>query len=235
MDWINKENLLYRLLPQLVLETARRYFRLEVEGLENLPRRGAALVTPNHSGYSGFDAALLAHVIHKDHRRVPRILAHHLWFFSKLTAVPAQKMGFTEASFENGLRELQKNNLVVIFPEGENGNFKPSTQMYHLQSFRTGFVRMAISTQCPIVPTLIIGAEETHLNLTQLRLARFLPPLPIPLNLIPLPVRWKMKFLPPIFLPYKPEAASDRDLLLEIADELREQMQDALSEEILKR
>ena len=234
---LDRETLLYRVMPHFLMEIMRKYFRLEIEGLENIPKRGAALIAPNHSGYSGFDALLLAHIVAKETKRIPRVLTHHFWFLTKTTAIPAQKMGFTEATFDNGVQALQKNNLVVIFPEGEKGNFKPTSEMYQLQEFRRGFVRMALKTKTPIIPTLILGAEETHINLSQLKFTKYLRGviLPLPLNVIPLPVKWKFKFLPPIYLPYKPEAADDRELVMEIAAELQEQMQDALTDEIQKR
>lgn len=229
--------LMYRVMPHFVLELMRRYFRLEVEGIENIPRRGGALITANHSGYSGFDAMLLTHEIHRATNRIPRTLTHHLWFLTKLTAIPAQKVGFIEASMANALKHLQKNNLVVIFPEGEMGNFKPSVKRYHLQPFKHGFIRMALLEQVPIIPTFIIGAEETHLNLTRLKLPRLFRGLvlPIPLNFIPLPAKWKIVFLPALHLPYKPSAADDPELVAELAEEIRETMQAELSREAGKR
>lgn len=231
------EALAYRVLPHFVAELARKYFRLEVEGLEHVPKRGPALICPNHSGYTAIDAMLLAHEVFKSTGRIPRVMSHHLWFVFKQTAVPAEKMGFIEANTPNAMAQLKKNNLVILFPEGEYGNFKPTTQRYHLQEFRRGFVRMAIQRQCPIIPTLVIGAEETHINLAQLKFTKYLRGtiLPLPLNVIPLPARWKFVFLPPIELPYKPSAADDRELMGEIASEIQQQMQAALTEELAKR
>lgn len=234
---LDRDTLIYRVLPRLLLEILRKYFRLEVEGLENVPRRGGAIIAPNHSGYSGFDVFVLAHVLATDAKRVPRILAHYFWFLSKTTAIPARKVGFTEATFDNGVRALEKKNLIVLFPEGEHGNFKPSTQMYQLQEFKRGFVRMALKTRSPIVPTLILGAEETHINLSQLKFSKFLKGLviPLPLNVIPLPAKWKIRFLKPVLLPYPPEVADDAELVHEICAELQEQMQEELRKELDKR
>lgn len=234
---LDRETLTYRVLPHLLMEILRKYFRLEVEGFENIPKRGSALIAPNHSGYSGFDALMLAHSIYRDTKRIPRVLTHRYWFLTKTTAIPAQKMGFTEATFENGIKALEKNNVVVLFPEGEKGNFKPTSKMYQLQDFKRGFVRMALQTQSPIIPTLVLGAEETHINLSQLKFTKYLKGtvVPLPLNLIPLPVKWKIKYLTPIYLPYKASAANDRDLVHEIASDIQEQMQDALSDEVGKR
>ncbi len=234
---LDQDTLLFRVFPRFLGEILRKYFRLQVEGTENIPKTGAVIIAPNHSGFSGFDAIVLNDVLVKDGRRIPRMLTHHLWFLTPTTAIPAQKMGFIEATFENGIKYLQKKNLIVLFPEGENGNFKPSSKMYQLQEFKRGFVRMALQTDAWIVPTIIIGAEEASINLSTLKFTKFLrgPILPLPLNIIPIPVKWKIKFLAPIKLPYKPDSAKDGDLVHEIADDIRDLMQKALLEELKKR
>lgn len=234
---LDYDTLLYRVFPRFLSEILRKYFRLEVEGSENIPKSGAVIIAPNHSGFSGFDVIVLNDVLIKEGRRIPRILTHHLWFLTRTTSVPAQKMGFIEATYENGIKYLKRKNMIVLFPEGENGNFKPSSKMYQLQEFKRGFVRMALQTNAWIVPTLIIGAEESSLNLKTLKFTRFLrgPILPLPLNVIPLPVKWKIKFLEPIKLPYKASSATDNELVHEISDDIQELMQKYLVEELKKR
>lgn len=234
---LDTEILMYRVLPHFLMEVARKYFRLQIEGLENIPRRGPAIISPNHSGFTGFDALLLSHEVFKGTGRVPRVLTHHLWYLTKATAIPAEKVGFIEANMANAQAQLNKNNLVILFPEGEYGNFKPTAQRYHLQRFRSGFVRLALQKQCPIIPTLVLGAEETHINLAQLKLSKYLPGLvlPLPLNVIPLPAKWKIKFLPPIHLPYNAEAANDRELVDDLCADVRQQMQRSISDEVAKR
>lgn len=234
---LDRDTLIYRVLPRLLFEILRKYFRLTVDGTENIPKRGAAIIAPNHSGYSGFDAIILAHLIKNAAGRVPKILTHQFWFLTPATSIPAEKLGFTEASFENGLKVLDKKHLMVLFPEGEQGNFKPSSSMYQLQEFKRGFIRMALLKQCPIVPTLVLGAEETHINLSQLKFTRFLrgTVIPLPLNVIPLPAKWKIKFLEPIDLPYPPSAADDSELVHEICFEIQEKMQKAINRELRKR
>lgn len=234
---LDTDTLIYRVLPRLLFEIMRKYFRLQIEGKENLPKKGAAIIAPNHSGFSGFDAIVLAQTIRDITKRIPKVLTHQFWFLTKTTSIPAKKLGFTEATFENGLDVLKKKHLLILFPEGEHGNFKPSSSMYQLQEFHRGFVRMALKTQSPIIPTLILGAEETHINLSQLKFTKFLrgTVLPLPLNVIPLPAKWKIKFLSPIELPYPKEMAEDRELVHELCLEIQEKMQKALQEEISKR
>ena len=96
---------------------------------------------------------------------------------------------------------------------------------------------MALKTGAPIVPTLVIGAEETHINLSQLKFTKYLKGLvlPIPLNVLPLPVKWKVVFMEPISLPYSEEAADDIELVHEIAQDIQEKMQIRLKQEIALR
>ena len=234
---LDPERLMYRVMPHLLAEIMTKYFRITVEGTEHLPQKGAGLITPNHSGYSGFDAFLLGHHIHKATKRTARILTHKLWFINQTTAIPMQKMGFIEATKKNGIHQLSKKNLVVLFPEGESGNFKPSNKAYHLQEFKRGFIRMAITQQCPIIPTLILGAEETHINLARLKFTKYLRGtiLPLPLNIIPLPAKWHIIFMEPIYLPYTEKQLDDRELIADLSSDIRERMQKRLSYEVNKR
>lgn len=234
---LDRDTLIYRVLPRFLLEILRKYFRLEVEGAENIPRRGGVIIAPNHSGYSGFDALILGHIVQQEAKRIPRILTHHFWFLTETTAIPAHKMGFTEATYENGINSLKKGHAIVLFPEGEQGNFKPTTERYQLQEFKRGFVRMAIETQTPIVPAVILGAEETHINLKKLKFTKFLKGsvIPLPLNILPLPAKWRIRFLEPITLPYKASAVDDAELVHEITQDIQEKMQAAIEEELQKR
>ncbi len=220
-----------------LLQALRKYFRLQVFGEEHLPKRGAALIAANHSGFAGLDALLLADSIHQCRGRIPRSLAHKFWFQSDFSREIAHSFGFVEARLSEGLRALEKKNLVIIFPEGEAGNFKPSTQMYQLQDFRSGVIRLALKTQTPIVPCLILGAEESQINITQWRLPKFLQNLlvPLPLNLVPLPARWRIHFFPPIDLLHPPESAEEEELVRQLAEDLQEEMQHLLNRVVLER
>jgi len=231
------EELVYRIVPHFLGEIMTKYLRVEVEGLEHIPKRGAGLITANHSGYSGFDAFLLCHHVFQNTQRTLRVLTHHFWFLTQTTAIPAKKMGFVEANRKNGLETLQKKKLLLIFPEAEYGNFKPTAQRYKLQPFKKGVVRMALETGAPIIPTLVIGAEETHINLAQLRFTKYLRGLvlPLPLNVIPLPARWKIKFLPPIVLDHGPDALENDTLIRHLTEDIQDYMQIELTKEVKAR
>ncbi len=224
--------------PRFLLEIIRKYFRLEVDGLEHIPSRGkAAIIVPNHSGWTGLDAVMIGNEIYKSKHRIPRILAHHAWFIGDVKIV-SEKMGMQQATTENALRLLKKNNVIILFPEGEYGNFKPTSERYHLREFKRGFIRMALTTGAPIIPTLVIGAEETNINLAALKLTKYLKGqiIPIPLIAMPLPAKWKIKFLEPVYFSnYSEKDASNAELVHKLAMDVQKKMQDALNQELQNR
>ncbi len=43
---LDRDTLIFRVLPRFLLEILRKYFRLEIEGAENIPRRGGVVIAP---------------------------------------------------------------------------------------------------------------------------------------------------------------------------------------------
>jgi 1-acyl-sn-glycerol-3-phosphate acyltransferase len=225
-------------IPLFLLEIVRKYFRLEVEGIENVPRKGRCLIVPNHSGITALDAVMVGHEIQRSLRRIPRILAHPLWFVGPNIRILAKRMGLEEANKDAGEQLLRRGKIVMIFPEGAAGNFKPTAQRYHLQEFRRGFVRMAMAAKAPIVPVVVIGAEETNINLSNISLTKVLKGtiIPIPLNVIPLPAKWKIIFMPPVEMSrYSKKHCGDRDLVHSVSEKVKAQIQGRINEELAKR
>ena len=227
-----------REIQLFLLEIVRKYFRLEVEGIENIPQKGRALIVPNHSGVTALDAVMIGNEIHRDINRIPRILAHPLWFITPNIRILAKAIGLDEANKGVGEKLLREGNCVMIFPEGAAGNFKPTAQRYHLQEFRRGFVRMAMATKSPIIPTVVIGAEETNINISSINISKILKGtiIPIPLNVIPLPAKWKIIFLPKIDMKkYSAKDASNHELVHSITEQVKKLIQDRIEAEIAER
>jgi 1-acyl-sn-glycerol-3-phosphate acyltransferase len=231
------EELAYRVLPRFLLEIITRYLRVSVSGARHIPAKGPYILVANHSGYMGFDALMLAHHVNLKKKTIPHIIAHKLWFFSPEISVAAHRFGLVPATFENGLEILRRKEALLLFPEGEEGNFKPSSKRYHLRRFRRGCVRLALETGSPIVPAVVIGAEETHLTLSQIRWAKELigTIIPIPLNVLPLPAKWKIQFLAPIAFEKNPALAKDEAYVTTQSRKLRLHLQRAINSELKKR
>lgn len=229
---------LFRGIPHAMLDSMRAYTRLETEGIENIPRTGSVMVAPNHSGVLGWDAFIVQNEILKRAKRIPRTMSHNFWHKNDVLSYMSNRMGFVPQDFKKAIKILRRNNLMLIFPEAEAGNFKPSTQMYQLQEFNPGFVSLALMSGACIIPTCVIGAEEAHLNLGTLDWTeKFIGArIPLPLNLFPLPVKWKLIFLKPIKLKhFTRKETRSMQFLEEVAQLIRMQIQQRINKELIKR
>lgn len=234
---LSRRDLAYKVLPNYLLDIVTKYLRVKAEGLRNVPAKGPCIVIANHSGYMGFDALMLGHQIYTKKKRVPKMIAHKMWFLHPEISVRAKRMGMVPATYQNGLKLLKDGKALLLFPEGEEGNFKPTSQRYRLRRFRRGFVRLALATGAPIVPAVVIGAEETHITLSQIRWAKEVLGIivPVPLNVVPLPAKWKIKFLKPIYLGHHPDKADDIDFATKLSREIRLDLQRDLHAQLKRR
>jgi 1-acyl-sn-glycerol-3-phosphate acyltransferase len=241
------EDLVKALLP-LAEPLYRLYWRVDVEGVENIPNEGPALLAANHSGTLPLDGAMLKVAVLKEHGRNPWLLAADLVFRVPGLREITRVAGNARADRKETLELLQKGELVGVFPEGFKGIGKGWKKRYQLQRFgRGGFVEMAMETGCPIIPVAIVGAEETYpmiANITPIADLFDLPYFPItpffpllgPLGAIPLPSKWIIGIGEPVPMSqYGPEAADDTQLVLEISEDIRQRVQQMLVELLAKR
>lgn len=224
-----------------VRQLARRWFRVEVRGAENIPTDGAALLVANHAGTLPLDALVLQSVIFDETERHARCLGADLVFDTPYSADLARKIGVTLACQPDAERLLGTGQLVTVFPEGFKGLGKLYTERYQLQRFgRGGFVSGAVRAQVPIVPVSIVGSEEIYPQIGQLpAVARLLgvPYFPVTplfplfgaLGMVPLPSKWIIEFGEQIAtdeLP--PGAADDPVVVFTVTDQVRETIQQTL-------
>jgi 1-acyl-sn-glycerol-3-phosphate acyltransferase len=220
----------------------RSWFRVEVLGVENLPVTGPGLVVANHSGTVAVDALMLSLATHDEHpaHRYLRLLGADLVFRMPVLSELTRKGGGTLACNPDAERLMTAGELVGVFPEGFKGVGKLYRDRYRLQRFgRGGFVSAALRTGTPIVPVAIVGAEEIYPMVANFKpLARLLgtPYFPItptfpwlgPLGLVPLPSKWYIQFGEPIPTVGMAEQADDPLVIFNLADQVRETIQQAL-------
>ena len=226
------------------------YWRVNATGIEQIPVQGRTLLVANHSGQLPWDGMMIATAVMNEHaaQRLVRTL-YSDWvprvpFFSAWLV----RMGQTLATEDNGVRLLEQDELVAVFPEGYKGIGKLYRDRYRLARFdQGGFVQMALETQAPIVPVSVVGAEETYISLaksaTGARLTG-LPYLPISptfpwlglLGLVPLPTRWHIDFGEPIVLDgYGPDAAQNLVLVSQLSDQVRHTVQEMIHGRLAQR
>ena len=190
-----------------------RYWRVEVEGIENVPDTGAALLVANHSGAIPFDGAMIVTAVFVRHQRQRSVRFLYDRFVDGMPGVGTfyRRVGGVPASYANTARLVAREHLVMTFPEGLAGVAKPFSERYRLQPFSSSFVRLSLNHRVPIVPVAVVGAEEAYPLVAKLEDAGRLLGVPyIPVTpffpffgvagALPLPTKWYISFGKPIEL-----------------------------------
>jgi 1-acyl-sn-glycerol-3-phosphate acyltransferase len=240
-DWGRSERV-EGLYDRTLLEFFYRYwFRCEIEGIENVPASGGALLVSNHSGALPPDAPMIGKAIKEEHPhpRPLNITVEHFFKGYPGFSMLLPKIGCVAAHPANVHRLLRdEEQLVLVFPEGRKGTEKLYKDRYRLRRFgRGGFVEAAMRAQAPIVPVCVVGAEEAapvFAQLTALQKLTGLLYFPITptfphLGLLGmlgyLPAKFKIRFLEPIHFD-EPDAYRDKSLVQTVAQEVRARIQD---------
>lgn len=181
--------LFYTLLGRLYHD----YFRVQTLGAEHIPGVGRGMLIGNHSGGLPVDAGMCSASVFFDHEP-PRLVHGMVEKF-------ANKMPFTSSWFsrlghltglpEHAVQLLHAERLLMVFPEGARGTGKLYRDRYELVRFGTGFMRIALQTQTPIVPFAFVGGEEAIPTLYHVKsLAKVLgvPYFPITWYGLPIPL-----------------------------------------------
>ncbi len=252
-DWGRSERV-EGFMDQTLFEFFYRYwFRVEVEGVENVPSEGGALLVSNHAGALPPDAGMIAKAIKEEHPR-PRPLyltVEHFFKGYPGFSMLVPKIGGVAAHPANVHRLLHdEEQLVLVFPEGRKGTEKLYKDRYRLRRFgRGGFVEAAMRAEAKLVPLCVVGAEEAMPAFAQVPLLQKLTGLiyfPItptfpwlgPLGMMGyLPAKFKIRFLEPIDMAELggKEAAQDKALVQTVAQEVRARIQENLHEMLGKR
>ncbi|MEZ5175335.1 MAG: 1-acyl-sn-glycerol-3-phosphate acyltransferase [Acidimicrobiia bacterium] len=217
------------------------YFRVEVEGIQHVPMQGGAVLAANHGGAAlPYDAAMLMLSVLNEAEQPRRVRVIGTEIFNMLPFVSHlyRKVGAAYAARDDARELLRRGHLLGVFPEGERGFMKPVWEAYRVGRLgRGGFAEIAHAASVPIVPVAIVGSEEVHpAAMVSKRLARlvrlFFPEqrvdeVAVALNPLPLPIRWRIRFLPPVMPKPGPTDALE---LLEHTEDIRHSIQHALDD-----
>ncbi|MBT3220654.1 MAG: hypothetical protein HN348_16330 [Proteobacteria bacterium] len=166
--------------PQLVEDSYRRlrfmfgekhaYFRTHFEGWDNVPE-APALVVANHSGGTSIPDAwglIMGWYRQFGFNRPIHGMAHELIFALWMTGYPFSRLGVLRADKELALDVLHHHRRdVLVMPGGDLECWRPWRERYKVRfSGRTGYARLALKAQVPIVPIACAGAHDTLVVLT---------------------------------------------------------------------
>ncbi|QXC61820.1 1-acyl-sn-glycerol-3-phosphate acyltransferase [Aquihabitans sp. G128] len=149
---------LYPVAKAVLTPLFRASWRFDLQGLENIPKTGGAILCPNHTSVldSFFVPALLP-------RRVTYVgKAEYMdsWktkhIFPALGMIPIDREGgdAAERALSAATRVLEKGELFGIYPEGTR------SRDGRLYRGHTGPARLALRANVPIIPIGITGARD---------------------------------------------------------------------------
>jgi 1-acyl-sn-glycerol-3-phosphate acyltransferase len=169
------------------------YFQVESNGIEHVPKvQERGMLVGNHSGGIPVDGAMVFASLFFDldqprhaHGMVEKFV-QELPFLSSLFSKIGQLTGLPE----HANQILNQNRLLLVFPEGIRGTGKMYKDRYTLARFGTGFMRIALANQSPIIPFAFVGGEEALPVIYHAQLLAKLfkvPYWPVPKHIIPIP------------------------------------------------
>lgn len=139
--------------------------RPKLEGAENIPTDGPAILASNHKAV--LDSFFLPLVVR---RRITFLAKSEYftgtgfkgrfqrWFFSAVGQVPIDRTGADAAqdALNAGVRVLSQGKLLGIYPEGTRS---PDGRLY---KGKTGIARLALQTGVKVIPVAMIGTDEMN-------------------------------------------------------------------------
>ncbi|WP_250281627.1 lysophospholipid acyltransferase family protein [Frankia sp. CiP1_Cm_nod2] len=157
--------MLYWVVKAFLTPILRLFWRPWVEGLENIPERGPAILAGNHLSFS-------------DHLFLPLVVPRRVTFLAKSDYFTApgfkgwlKRLFFTSAgqlpidrsggaasdrALRSGVKVLQGGKLLGIYPEGTRS---PDGRLYR---GKIGVARMALASKVPVIPVAMIGTFEVQ-------------------------------------------------------------------------
>lgn len=226
----------------------RKWFRVEVFGLENVPDDGPALIIPNHSGQIPLDGfmIMLANIFERDKPRLCRAMVEKWFATLPYASILMPRMGQLTGLTENAEKIMGAGELMTIFPEGIKGSGKTWDKRYQLQRFTMGFMELSIKYKAPIIPCAVIGGEEQAPAFVNAKpLARALGMLYFPitptfpwlglLGFVPLPSKYRIYFGEPLDFSDRQDDLNDPDRIREHVEVVRAHVQGMIDEKLKER
>ncbi|HET6345314.1 MAG TPA: lysophospholipid acyltransferase family protein [Myxococcota bacterium] len=219
----------------------RYYFRCQTFGIENVPD-GRCVLLANHSGQLPYDGAMIAAALflERDPPLAARAMVERFVPSTPFVSPFLARFGQVLGTPENCRRLLQAEEVIQIFPEGVAGLNKTWKDRYKLQRFGQGFMRLAIEMNAPMVPTVVIGAEEqapSFANLKRVGKLFGLPAFPLTLaplaGIVPLPTRYRIYFGEP--MRFTGDANDEDEVITGKVEQVKARMQEMVEQGLAAR
>ncbi|MEV6206875.1 lysophospholipid acyltransferase family protein [Kitasatospora sp. NPDC051914] len=157
----------YRLMKMIVAPLLRIFFRPWIEGAENIPDEGAAIIASNHLSFSDsfFFPALIKRritfIAKAEYFNTPGLKGKlTAAFFKGVGQLPVDRSGVRgagEAAIRSAVAVLERGELFGVYPEGTRS---PDGKLYRGKV--GGLARVALQTGAPVIPVAMIDTEKVQ-------------------------------------------------------------------------
>jgi 1-acyl-sn-glycerol-3-phosphate acyltransferase len=211
VDLYGRDAQLSEALAPLMEFLYTRWFRVQVEGAEQIPAGGALLVA-NHAGALPLDGPILQEALRRERPELPeaRWLAEDAVFYAPLLGTLFNRLGRCGPRRTVPLGP-RRGSTGASSPRASRASGPPAA--LRPPAAGRGFVKLALRTARPVLPVAIVGGEEALPLLGKLPGGFFgVPYLPVtPLGPFPLPAKWRIRIGAPLAVP---PGATEKDLPL---------------------
>lgn len=136
----------------------QQFWNFDVQGLENVPGNGPAVLCPNHAAF--IDSLFIPAVLDRNVIYVGKAEYLDDWktkyLFPALGMIPIDRRGgdHAEAALDAARQVLRRGGLFGIYPEGTR------SRSGKLHKGHTGAARLAVETGAPLIPVGLIGTAQ---------------------------------------------------------------------------
>lgn len=157
---LGSPHMAYWFMKRLIGPVLRFFYRVRVEGLENVPDAGGVIMASNHVSFS--DSIFLPLVLK---RRITFVAKAEYfedpktaWFFRAVGQIPIKRNGgsASQRALESAREVVEQGGIFGIYPEGTRS---PDGRLY---KGHTGVARLALSCRAPVLAVAMIGTREAQ-------------------------------------------------------------------------
>lgn len=148
------------LVKLILTPLLRAGYQVRVEGAENVPRRGAAILASNHNAFC--DSLFLPAVLRRRLTYVAKAEYFEswktAWFFRGIGQIPLRRGPGSEwrRALDAAAAVLEEGKLFGIYPEGTR------SRDGRLHRGHSGVAMLALRTGAPVIPVGIVGTREAQ-------------------------------------------------------------------------
>lgn len=143
----------YSIVKFLASVIIKTIYRVDITGLENIPKGGKLIICANH--INNLDPIIVSIVSPRTINWMgKKELFKYRWFgliLEKLNVFPVDRQGTDIRSVKKSLRVLKEDKVLGIFPEGTK------VKGYNIENAKPGIALMAVKSQTNILPIHIVS------------------------------------------------------------------------------